>query len=93
MNKKTEIMSHYLKGYIDGCPVYNEQSVIGMLNDVDDIGVLDRDVDVDADKKEIERLEGIVISQSATINKLQDELRSLQAINDVLMGIKIKRPG
>lgn len=91
MDKKIEIMSHYIKESLGGCPVYNEQAVIGMLTEMEEVfpcNICVLDKDYMSDKNEIERLEGIVISQSATIHKLQEELHSLQAINGVLMGIK-----
>lgn len=91
MNKKTEIMSRYIKQEIDGCPVYNEQSVIGMLTEMEEVfpcNICVLDKDYLADKNEIERLEGIVFTQSSTISKLQDELRTLQHINSTLLGIR-----
>lgn len=35
MDKKKEIMSRYIKYDMGGCPVYNEQSVIGMLSELE----------------------------------------------------------
>lgn len=91
MDKKKEIMSRYIKQEIDGCPVYNEQSVIGMLTEMEEVvpcNICVLDKDYMSDKNEIERLKGLLFEKSSIIDKLKDELRTLQHINSTLLGIK-----
>lgn len=87
MDKKLKIMNKYVKHDLGGCPVYNEQSVIGMLDDLDclNLGVYL--------VKENERLEAIVIGQSNCIIELQGKINLLQEANDILMGIERNRVG
>ena len=82
MDKKLKIMNKYIKYDLGGCPVYNEQSVMGML---DDLECLNLGVDL---VKENERLEGILLGQSVYIHELENRIKTLQELNNVLMGVK-----
>lgn len=77
-------MNKYTKHDLGGCPVYNEQSVIGMLDDLD---CLNLGVDL---VKENERLEGILLKQSVYIQELEANIKTLQNTNDTLMGLGTK---
>ena len=77
-------MNKYIKHDLGGCPVYNEQSVMGML---DDLECLNLGVDL---VKENERLEGILLGQSVYIQELENRIKTLQELNNVLMGVKPK---
>lgn len=84
MDKKLKIMNKYVKHDLGGCPVYNEQSVLGMLDDLD---CLNLGIDL---VKENERLEEILLRQSIYIQELESKNKALQNTNDTLMGIGTK---
>lgn len=80
MDKKLKIMNKYVKHDLGGCPVYNEQSVLGMLDDLD---CLNLGVDL---VKENERLEGILLKQSVYIQELENSIKALQSVNSSIIG-------
>ena len=91
---KDKIIDKYIGYTFDNSPLmYNKEACIGMLQDLEkelevfpcNICVLDKNYT--SDKDEIERLEGIIFKQSDTISQLQGKIKTLQHINDELMGL------